>query len=126
MNLVILTGRLGKDPEIRHLQGGKSVANFSLATSAGKDQTDWHNIVCWEKVADNVSKYCSKGDQITVQGELKTRTWEKDGVTKYATEVVAYKIEFLGKANPETKKPDPSDYEPTDATVVDEKDDLPF
>lgn len=96
MNLVILTGRLGKNPEVRRLENGKTVASFSLATRAGKDKADWHNISLWDKAAEIAEKYVKKGDQITVEGSLKTRSWDKDGVTKYITEVVAYKIHLLG------------------------------
>lgn len=98
LNQVSLIGRLGKDPEVRHTQGGKPIANFSLATSeAWKDKsgekqerTEWHNIVIFnEGLASVVERYLHKGSQVYVQGQLRTRKWEdKDGATRYTTEVV--------------------------------------
>lgn len=98
LNQVSLIGRLGKDPEIRHTQGGKAIANFSLATSetwrdkSGEKQerTEWHNIVVFnEGLAGVVEKYLTKGSQCFVQGQLRTRKWEdKEGATRYTTEVV--------------------------------------
>ena len=96
LNKVQLIGNLGKNPEIRHLDSGVSVANFTLATSekyknkAGEkiEITDWHNIVVWGKLVDIIEKYLSKGDQIYIEGKLKTRSYENSGVKKYITEVV--------------------------------------
>ena len=98
LNQVSLIGRLGKDPEIRHTQGGKAIANFSLATSETwrnkdgekQERTEWHNIVVFnEGLAGVVEKYLHKGGQVYVQGQLRTRKWEdKEGATRYTTEVV--------------------------------------
>jgi len=117
MNLVILTGHVGKDPEVRHLDSGKAVANLSIATRAGKDKTDWHNVVMWDKSAEIVEKYVKKGSLISVKGSLKTRSWEKDGITKYVTEVVCYEVELLGRPSPNTNSVNES---------IPEPDDLPF
>lgn len=105
VNKVILVGRLGKDPEVRHLENGASVANFSIATSETykdrttgekREQTEWHNIVLWRGLADVAEKYVKKGDMIYVEGKLRTRSWEKDGITRYTTEVVGDNMTMLG------------------------------
>lgn len=97
LNQVSLIGRLGKDPEIRHTQGGKPIANFTLATSetwkdkSGEKQekTEWHTIVVFnEGLCGVVERFLKKGSQVFVQGQLRTRKWEKDGVDRYTTEVV--------------------------------------
>jgi len=104
VNKVILLGRLGKDPEVRNLENGNQVANFSIATSEyskdksgnKKESTEWHNIVLWGKVAEIASKYLKKGNQVLVEGKIKTRSWEKDGVTRYVTEIMGDNITLLG------------------------------
>jgi single-strand DNA-binding protein len=104
VNKVILVGRLGKDPEVRFTQGGKAVANFSIATdesfkdASGEKQkkTEWHNIVVWgNSVEAFVQKYLHKGDMVYIEGKLQTRSWEKDGVKKYTTEVNVTDIKGL-------------------------------
>ncbi len=106
VNKVILVGNLGKDPEIRHLEGGTAVANFTLATSeAYKDktgqrieQTEWHNIVVWRSLAEIAEKYLKKGSTIYLEGKIRTRSWEdKDKVKRYTTEIVADTFTMLGK-----------------------------
>jgi len=105
VNKVILIGNLGKDPEVRHLDNGASVANFSIATTetykdrnSGErvDQTEWHNIVLWRGLAEVAEKYLKKGDSVYIEGKLRTRSWEKDGVTRYTTEVVGDQLTMLG------------------------------
>lgn len=104
VNKVILVGRLGKDPEVRNLENGASVANFTLATSESykdkttgekKEITEWHNIVLWRGLAEIAAKYLHKGDMIYVEGRLRTRSWEKEGVTRYTTEVVGDNMTML-------------------------------
>ena len=105
INKVILVGHLGKDPEIRYLEGGVSVASFPLATSEtynkdGKkvEQTEWHNIVLWRSLADVAAKYLQKGKLVYIEGKLRTRYFEdKEGVKKYTTEVVAENFTLLGR-----------------------------
>ena len=105
INKVILVGHLGKDPEVRHLEGGVSVASFPLATSEtyNKDgrkieQTEWHNIVMWRGLADVASKYLQKGKLVYIEGKLRTRSFEdKEGHKKYTTEVVAENFTMLGR-----------------------------
>lgn len=105
VNKVILVGRLGKEPEVRHLENGASVANFSIATSETykdktsgerREQTEWHNIVLWRGLADVAEKYLKKGDMVYIEGKLRTRSWEKDGITRYTTEVVGDNMTMLG------------------------------
>ena len=105
VNKVILVGNLGKDPEVRHLESGVPVASFSLATSESyndktsgerKTVTEWHNIVLWRGLAEVAEKYLHKGDQVYIEGKLRTRQWEKDGVTRYSTEIVGENMTMLG------------------------------
>ncbi|MFZ4262482.1 single-stranded DNA-binding protein [Sphingobacterium sp. HJSM2_6] len=111
VNKVILVGHLGKDPEIRYLEGNVSVASFPLATSEtfSKDgrrveQTEWHNIVLWRGLADVAVKYLSKGKLVYIEGKLRTRSYEdKEGVRRYTTEIVAESFNLLGRR---------SDFEP--------------
>ncbi|HMG08655.1 MAG TPA: single-stranded DNA-binding protein [Mucilaginibacter sp.] len=105
INKVILVGHLGKDPEVRSLEGGVSVTSFPLATSEtyNKDgrkveQTEWHNIVMWRGLADMAAKYLQKGKLVYIEGKLRTRSFEdKEGVKKYTTEVVAENFTMLGR-----------------------------
>lgn len=105
VNKVILVGRLGKEPEVRNLENGATVANFTMATSETykdkttgekKEITEWHNIVLWRGLADIAAKYLHKGDQVYIEGKLRTRSWEKEGVTRYTTEIVGDNMTLLG------------------------------
>ena len=107
VNIAIVVGNLGKDPEVRFTQSGRAVANFSVATSdswTGQDgnrqeRTEWHNIVVWGKQAELCGQYLSKGRQVFIQGRIQTRTYEdKTGNTRYITEIVAQRVQFLGSA----------------------------
>ena len=105
INKVILVGHLGKDPEVRHLDNGVSVATFPLATSETytKDnkrieQTEWHNIVMWRGLAEIAEKYLHKGKLVYIEGKLRTRHFEdKEKVKKYLTEIVADNFTMLGR-----------------------------
>lgn len=105
VNKVILVGHLGKDPEIRYLDGNISIVNFPFATSEfyskdGKriEQTEWHNIVMWRSLADMAVKYLSKGRLVYIEGKLRTRTYEdKEGIRRYTTEIVADSFNILGR-----------------------------
>ncbi len=104
MNRVVLIGNVGKDPEIRYAQSGMAICNFSIATTKmakGEKKTSWHNILCFDKTAENVSKYVVKGSKVAVSGEIQYSEWEKDGQKHYKTEIIANEIEFL-----DSKKPD--------------------
>ncbi len=105
INKVIIVGNLGRDPEVRYMPDGTAVTNFSVATSESwkdkqtgekKERTEWHRIVAWRGLGEICGKYLSKGRQVYVEGKLQTRSWEKDGVTHYMTEIVAADVQFLG------------------------------
>jgi single-strand DNA-binding protein len=116
VNKVILIGNLGKDPEVRHLENGAVVANFSLATSEvytdrstgeKKESTDWHDIVLWRGLAEVSEKYLKKGYKVYVEGKLKKRSWQdKDGNTRYTTEVVADEMTILSRPESSDKNPE--------------------
>ncbi len=139
VNKVILIGHLGKDPEVRHLENGTSVANFTLATSesykdkAGNriDQTEWHNIVVWRGLADVAEKFLKKGSQIYLEGKIRTRSWEDQGGNKkYTTEIVADTFNMLSKKD-DSSQQQSSQSSQTPSSVqksspIDEADDLPF
>lgn len=106
VNKVILMGRLGQDPETKHLND-TSVTNFSVATSEtwkGKDgekqeKTEWSRCVAWGKTGEFIQKYFSKGNMIFLEGKMETRNWEdKDGNKRYTTEVKVFKAEFTGES----------------------------
>jgi len=101
INKVIILGRLGADPEIRYTQQGTPVCNFRMVTSYksrdGDEQTEWHRVVAWGRLAEVCGEYLSKGRQAYVEGELQTRKWEdKNGVERYTTEIRAFRVEFVG------------------------------
>jgi single-strand DNA-binding protein len=105
VNKVILVGNLGKDPEIRHLENGRAVTNFTLATSETYKNrngekvtnTEWHNVVLWSPLAEVANNYLKKGSQVYIEGKITTRSYEdKDGVRKYITEIVGREMTMLG------------------------------
>ena len=139
INKVILVGNLGKDPEVKTLDGGAKVARFSLATTETyrdrtsgerKDSTEWHNIVCWRNLAETAEKYLVKGKQIYLEGKLRTRSWDDNGVKKYATEVVADNFTMLGRSEGQDNKGEMSTGtqapEPPFLAEDNANDDLPF
>lgn len=107
VNKVILVGNVGKDPEVRYLEKDVAVANFSLATTDRAltlkngtqipERTEWHNIVAWRGLATIAEKYIKKGTPIYVEGKIQTRSYEKDGIKRYVTEIYAESIELLGR-----------------------------
>jgi single-strand DNA-binding protein len=112
MNKVILHGFTGKDPEIKTLESGKKIAKFSLATTSfrkdadGKKLSDWHSLIFWEKLADLCEKYVKKGSELIVEGEITYRNYvDKDGATKYFTEIICNGIEFCGKKEEPKSEP---------------------
>ena len=132
MNRAFLIGNLGKDPEVKQIEGGTSVGTFSLATSskyknkAGEliEDTQWHNITVWGKLAEIAAKYLKKGTKIAVEGEIRYREYEKDGQKKYFTEIKATTFEMLSpKDSIETSAKAIDDYNPNTPA---EEDDLPF
>ena len=146
VNKVILIGRLGKDPEVRTLESGVSVANFSMATTETyrdrnsgekKEITEWHNIVLWRGLAEVASKYLHKGDLVYIEGKLRTRSYEKEGQTKYITEVLGDNMTMLGSKGSGQGSSSGTDYGSATPSNYDQKesaksaagpvdDDLPF
>jgi single-strand DNA-binding protein len=111
VNKVILVGNVGKDPEIRYLEGGAAVCRFPLATSEvykNKDgekitTTEWHNIVLWRGLAEIAEKFVKKGSQLYIEGRIKSRSYvDKDGNTRYTTEIVGDVMQMLGKRSDES------------------------
>jgi len=104
VNKVILVGNLGRDPEVRFMPNGDAVCNFSIATTdnwkdksgARQERTEWHNIVMYRKLAEIAGEYLKKGRPVYIEGSLQTRKWEKDGVTRYSTEIIANQMQMLG------------------------------
>jgi single-strand DNA-binding protein len=144
VNKVILIGNLGADPEVRHLQNGAAVANFRIATSETykdrqtgekREQTEWHSIVAWRGLAEIVEKYLRKGSKVYVEGKLRTRQWQdKDGNTRYTTEIHADEMSMLDRASGGGGQQAPSMAQPAAAAPAgapagnfnDAVDDLPF
>ena len=139
INKVILIGNLGSDPEVRYTPDGAAVANFSIATSdewtdkatnEKKKRTEWHRIVAWRRLGEICGEYLSKGKQVYIEGKLQTRSWEKDGVTRYTTEIVASDVQFLGtRDSADTYRPsEPSQTPESSGPSVPNKqdDDIPF
>jgi single-strand DNA-binding protein len=129
LNKVMIIGNLGKDPEMRFTANGSAVTNFSVAVSRQfsgadgerRDETEWFNVVAWNKLAEQCNQYLQKGRKVYVEGRLQTRSWDgQDGVKRYRTEVVANEVQFLermpaGMGGREAMDPDMTD-----------PDDLPF
>jgi single-strand DNA-binding protein len=115
VNKVILLGRLGSAPDLKYTAGGIPVAKFSLATSEvwiGKDgnkqeETTWHKIVVWNKMAENCAKYLDKGRQVYVEGKISVVSWDdkQTGKKAYATEIVANNVQFIGEGNQNQRPP---------------------
>jgi single-strand DNA-binding protein len=100
MNKVLLTGRLTRDPELRSLASGSSVATFAVATNEyrgnGKERAEYHNVVVWDRLAQVCGQYLGKGQQVAIEGRLQTRQWDDDrGARHWKTEVVAISVEML-------------------------------
>ncbi|MBZ0204895.1 MAG: single-stranded DNA-binding protein [Flavobacteriales bacterium] len=144
VNKVILIGNLGADPEVRHLQNDVTVANFNLATSETykdrqtgekREVTEWHRVVVWRGLAEVVEKYVKKGSKVYVEGKLRTRKWEKDGIDRYTTEIMADNLTMLdrptgdgpaqGGAPRQAEAAQPAHAAPGSADPGDD-DDLPF
>jgi single-strand DNA-binding protein len=140
VNKVILLGNLGKDPEVRYLEGGIAVAKFSLATTESYknkegqkvEQTEWHNVVLWRGLAELAEKALHKGSTVYVEGKIRTRSWvDKEGVKKYMTEIMGDNISILTRKSDAPAStnhdaahaPEPPIAEPSSSPAVD---DLPF
>ena len=104
VNKVILVGNLGRDPETRYTQNGSAVTQFSIATSDSwrdkstgeqQDRTEWHNIVCFARLAEIAGEYLKKGSKVYIEGSLRTSNWEQEGQKRYRTEVMARELQML-------------------------------
>lgn len=144
INKAILIGNVGKDPVVRRTEGGAVVANFSIATTEKykdksgnvQEQTEWHNIVCWNGTAEIVEKYVGKGSQIYIEGKIKNREWiDQEGKDHSRTEILANVIKRLGKKSESSQTSPPEHSDNRSAPVFPEKpeagfenaeDDLPF
>lgn len=146
INKVLLIGHLGRDPEIRHLEGGSSLARFSVATNENfqdKNQqwqtlTEWHEIVAWRNLATRAESTLKKGMLVYIEGKLRTRKWQdSEGKDRYSTEVVANTFRILEKRErsdepgfdsdfPGTEKPKSVEKPESNLSPEDDIDDLPF
>jgi len=138
VNKVILIGNLGKDPEVRTLENGVKKVSFPLATSETykdrdtgerKTDTEWHNIVIWRGLADVAEKYLRKGQQIYLEGKIKSRQYkDKEGNTRYITEVVTENFVMMSRGNegPRTGGQETQGNDSFDGYSSNPTDDLPF
>ena len=137
VNKAILIGNLGADPELRYIPDGTAVASFRIATTekfknkSGEQQesTEWHNIVCWRRIAEIANEYLKKGSPVYIEGSIRTRNYEdKDGIKRYRTEIVAQRLQLLGSRGAPDRQPiqaDSSSAQP-EPEIPAEDDDLPF
>lgn len=117
VNKVILLGRLGSAPDLKYTPGGAAVAKFSLATSEvwtdkngqKQEETTWHKVVVWNKMAENCTKYLDKGRQVYIEGKISVVSWDdkQTGKKMYATEIVANNVQFIGEASPTQRQQQP-------------------
>lgn len=139
INKAILIGNLGRDPEVRYTADGRAVASFSIATSERwkdrntgemQERTEWHRIVAFGKLGEICGEYLSKGRQVYIEGRLQTTSWEKDGVTRYTTEVIASEMKMLGARDSSGPVRPPENNtahrRPTPSIPDGEDDDIPF
>jgi len=135
VNKVILIGNLGKDPEVRYLDSGVAVANFSLATTENYknkegervSQTEWHNIVLWRGLAEVAEKWLKKGSSVYIEGKIRNRKWEdKEGNTRYTTEILGDNMTMLGKKEDSSAEKTKTTPEQESIPQEEEGDDLPF
>jgi single-strand DNA-binding protein len=136
VNKVIIVGRLGRDPEVRYTPSGAAVANFTVATSEEwkdkatgekQERTEWHKIVAWRRLGEICGEYLHKGKEVYIEGRLQTRSWEdRDGNTKYTTEIVAQNMQMLGSPGKKGRTESPDESYPTEEPVNIPDDDIPF
>lgn len=144
MNKAIIIGHLGADPDVRYTQNNILVANISVATTEKYrnrngdrvEKTEWHRVNAWDKRGEVLQNYAKKGDRVCIEGKIETRKWEdKDGVTRYTTEIRAENIELLGSpggsrngevARPPAQKPAEKTGTTGDLPNIDSDNDLPF
>lgn len=107
VNMAIVVGFVGDNPRVNTTQSGRKVASFTIATTEKgytaqngqqiPDKTEWHNIVCWGKTADVVEKYIRKGSSLYIQGKMRTRSYDKDGITRYVSEIECENMQMLDR-----------------------------
>ncbi len=132
INKAIIYGNLTRDPELKALPNGNAVVNFSVATNetwkdksgAKQERVEYHNVVFYGKVAEVINQYCKKGSGIYVEGSMQTRSWEKDGVKQYKTEIVGSNFQFGSKSGDKasSEKSDTVEYSEDEINP----DDIPF
>lgn len=141
MNKVIIIGNLGQDPDFRMLDSGLAICKLNVATSERykddqgewKEDTEWHRVVLWRNLAETANKFLKKGSKVAIEGRLKTSSYEKDGITRYSTDIIANSIVFLDKSESTDYQSENgnkfaktnSDNTDIDTSVADD-DDLPF
>lgn len=133
LNKVMLIGNVGQDPEVKKVTGGDSVVTISIATTERwknkegekREETQWHRCVAWRKVGEIIEKYVKKGDRIYIEGKLVHRSYEKDGETKYITEIVIRDMKMMGSKKDETSGGSTSS-DPTPPQAEEEGGDEPF
>lgn len=147
VNKVTLIGLLGQDPEVRHMPNGNAVVNLTLATDESYmdkqtgqkvEATEWHRIVAYGKLAEIIGQYLKKGSKAYFEGKLKTREWEKDGVKRYTTEIIAHDMVMLDSKplnaqsagqqqySQQQAQPQPQIQQPVAGGNNDYDDDIPF
>lgn len=142
VNKVILLGNVGKDPEVRALENNRKVASFSLATTesyknqSGErvDKTEWHNVVFWGPIADVIERYVKKGSKLYIEGRIRTRSYEQEGVKKYITEIDGQSMTMLDSAPKSDNYSAPAERSSSSAPLAasavslqdDDENDLPF
>jgi single-strand DNA-binding protein len=143
INQAIIVGRMGQEPEVRYAANGNAVANLSIATSKkykGEEETEWHRVVCFGKLAEVVQQYVHKGDLIGIRGEIRTRKWQDNtGNDRYSTEIIAHNMDMLGsksrdgapdRGQPAQQKPAQQEMRDSDGPAKepldDGFDDIPF
>lgn len=114
INKVILVGNIGQDPEARYMPNGNAVTNCTLATSESwkdkntgqqQEKTEWHRLTFYGKLAEIVAEYVRKGSKLYVEGKLQTRSWEQDGIKRYATDIICNEMQMLdGKPQGQQKQ----------------------
>jgi single-strand DNA-binding protein len=134
VNKAILIGNLGADPELRYTPGGQAVASFRIATTERfknkdgeqQERTEWHNIVCWGRLAEIANEYLKKGRPVYIEGSIRYHSYDdKDGIKRYRTDIVALRMQLLGSRG-ETEQVPAQPAEEKQPEMPADDDDLPF
>ena len=130
LNQCQFIGRLGKDPETRYMPNGDAVTSFSIACgwkTKDKEGTEWVNVTAFGKLAEICSEYLRKGAQVFIQGRMQTEKYEKDGVTRYTTKIVADRMQMLGgRSDGDERQEKPAPKQASGGFPADDLDDVPF